>query len=221
MTPQLPEDIQEQLARMRREQIIAAAVKVFGQKGTQRATIRDIAREAGIADGTIYNYFANKDALIVGILAQINESERREEQLAAAAGTQPPQFIREYVEHRLAHVSDTGLDIFRLMLSETLTNADVRARYQSEVLEPTFALADRLFGEWVGRGLITAHDPQLANRAMAALVLGLLLLRTYGDTYLEQHWDEVPAMVADVLISGLRIETSNTEGESSEESPPA
>ena len=41
--------------------IIEAATKVFAKKGFYQAKISEIAREAGVADGTIYIYFENKD----------------------------------------------------------------------------------------------------------------------------------------------------------------
>ncbi len=43
--------IQQQLIAARRKQILDAAVRVFADKGFHRATIRDIAQAAGIADG--------------------------------------------------------------------------------------------------------------------------------------------------------------------------
>lgn len=45
--------------------ILEAAVKVFAEKGFHQATISQIAREAGVADGTIYLYFKNKDDILV------------------------------------------------------------------------------------------------------------------------------------------------------------
>ena len=48
----------------RREQIIDAALRVFAEKGFDRATNRDIAREAGITPGLIYHYFESKEVLL-------------------------------------------------------------------------------------------------------------------------------------------------------------
>jgi len=45
--------------------ILEAAVKVFAEQGFYQSTISQIAREAGVADGTIYLYFKNKDDLLV------------------------------------------------------------------------------------------------------------------------------------------------------------
>lgn len=45
--------------------ILEAAVKVFAKKGFYQATISQIAKEAGVADGTIYLYFKNKDDILI------------------------------------------------------------------------------------------------------------------------------------------------------------
>ena len=46
------------------EKILEAAIKVFSRHGYYKATISQIAREAGVADGTIYLYFKNKDDIL-------------------------------------------------------------------------------------------------------------------------------------------------------------
>jgi len=51
----------------RREQIIDAAIEVFADKGFYNAKVADVARAAGIADGTIYLYFKNKDDLLISL----------------------------------------------------------------------------------------------------------------------------------------------------------
>ena len=51
----------------KKSQIIDAAIKVFAQKGFYNSKVSDVAREAGIADGTIYLYFKNKDDLLISL----------------------------------------------------------------------------------------------------------------------------------------------------------
>ena len=47
------------------DKILGAAVKVFAENGFRQSTNSQIAREAGVADGTIYLYFKNKDDILV------------------------------------------------------------------------------------------------------------------------------------------------------------
>src|SRR5215510_1166121 len=110
--------IQEQLIAARRNQILDAATKVFAEKGFQRATIRDVAKTAGIADGTIYNYFENKTALMLGILDRLNETEQREADIAQVEQMDLRTFIEAYIRQRLTFLTEEGLDIFQVILSE-------------------------------------------------------------------------------------------------------
>ncbi|WP_461428649.1 TetR/AcrR family transcriptional regulator [Gymnodinialimonas sp.] len=61
-------------------QIAAAALRVFSRYGLKRATMNDIAEEAGVVRQTLYNVFANKDEVIHGTLlfytAALRESVR-------------------------------------------------------------------------------------------------------------------------------------------------
>jgi len=52
---------------IRRESIIQAAIEVFGKKGFQAATISEIAQRADVAEGSIYQYFKNKEDLFFSI----------------------------------------------------------------------------------------------------------------------------------------------------------
>lgn len=51
----------------KKELIINAAIKVFADKGFYTANVADVAKEAGVADGTIYLYFKNKDDLLISL----------------------------------------------------------------------------------------------------------------------------------------------------------
>ena len=54
----------------KRKQILAAAVKVFSQKGYHKTRMEEIAMEAGIGKGTIYEYFASKIQLFQAMIEQ-------------------------------------------------------------------------------------------------------------------------------------------------------
>jgi TetR/AcrR family fatty acid metabolism transcriptional regulator len=51
----------------KKQQIVQAAIKVFAEKGLEKAKIADIAREAGIGKGTVYEYFSSKEDLFSAI----------------------------------------------------------------------------------------------------------------------------------------------------------
>src|SRR5260370_6324210 len=51
-----------------REYLIATAARLIGERGTGALTVRDIAREAQVADGVLYNYFEDKEDLLANAL---------------------------------------------------------------------------------------------------------------------------------------------------------
>lgn len=52
------------------DQILQAAEKVFAQNGFHKSQVSRIAREAGVADGTIYLYFKNKEDILISLFRQ-------------------------------------------------------------------------------------------------------------------------------------------------------
>ena len=62
------EERKEVITRQRRQQILDAALDIFSRKGFTQATTAEIARTAGIAEGTIYKYFQNKRELMVAVI---------------------------------------------------------------------------------------------------------------------------------------------------------
>src|SRR5712692_724256 len=140
-----PDPIQEQLIAARRSQILEAAARVFSEKGFHRATIRDVAQAAGIADGTIYNYFANKDALLLGILDRLNETSEREGHFAQASGMGIGDWTRQYIKQRYAAIGPEGRRLLQVVLAEALANQDFREAYSRQVIQPTYALAEEFF----------------------------------------------------------------------------
>ncbi len=69
----------------KRERILDAAVRVFARKGFHATRVSEVAKAAGVADGTIYLYFKSKDDLLVSLF------EHRVERLLAYLDTELPR----------------------------------------------------------------------------------------------------------------------------------
>jgi AcrR family transcriptional regulator len=61
-----------------RERIIKAAAKLFARQGYSSATTRDIAVKAGIATGTLFNYFESKEAIVAALISEALVSAQEE-----------------------------------------------------------------------------------------------------------------------------------------------
>src|SRR5205809_7335277 len=82
--------------KAKRERILDAAERIFARHGFFAAKVSDVAKEAGVADGTIYLYFKSKDDLLISLferrMQQLNETLR-----TAVAGKSPREQLRTFV----------------------------------------------------------------------------------------------------------------------------
>ena len=91
----------------KREAILRAAIKVFARKGFFNAKVADIAKEAGIADGTVYLYFKSKDEILHSIFDQAMERFIAEGRAELARINSPVEKLRKIAE---LHLGRLGAD---------------------------------------------------------------------------------------------------------------
>jgi AcrR family transcriptional regulator len=164
----------------RRDAILAAALEEFAARGFAAARLDDVAKRAGVAKGTIYLHFRDKDALFqeivrslmgpfVGTIEQVLQSDIP---LKLLAGQIVELFVREVFETRRK-------DIIRLMMTEGPRFPKLAEFYYREVLSKIFAGARKRLQRAVDAGEIKhaslVRFPQLiaAPGIMAIIWSGL------------------------------------------------
>jgi AcrR family transcriptional regulator len=85
-----------------RGKILAAALQVFSDKGYKEATVREIARIAGVAVGGLYPYFGSKEQLYVEVLQE--GMKQYNEQVRGFESADPQVAIRRYIENHLEYL---------------------------------------------------------------------------------------------------------------------
>src|SRR5512141_2464613 len=111
--------IQQQLIDARKNQILEAADVVFAQKGFHPTTTKDIAKQAGISEGTIYNYFESKTALLLGIFERM-KAIVIQESLPLPMGLDFRSLIRVFIDHPLKALKQDNFALFRIVVSEMM-----------------------------------------------------------------------------------------------------
>lgn len=117
----------------KRSLITEAAVEVFAEKGFRHARVSDIARKAGVADGTIYLYFKNKEDILLSIF-----EEKMDLLLTGLAAeldgvTAPHERIRRFARFHYRQVRDNRAAAEVLQVELRLSNKFLR-EYRPEKL---------------------------------------------------------------------------------------
>jgi TetR/AcrR family fatty acid metabolism transcriptional regulator len=192
----------QQVIAARKDQILDAAAVVFAEKGFHPTTIRDIAKMAGIADGTIYNYFDSKPALLMGIFERMRASIIQDS-LPLPDDSDLRTFIRTFIAHPLMILKQNNFALLRIVFSEMMVNEELRTLFYIQVLQPTLMLADAYFQQHAATGATVYAT--LTVRAIAGMILGLMLEYIMGDPTLNNEWEQVPDVLTDFILNGLNL----------------
>jgi TetR/AcrR family fatty acid metabolism transcriptional regulator len=199
----MTDPIQQQLISARKNQILDAAARVFASKGFHAATIKDIARDAGIADGTIYNYFDNKTTLLFAIFERMRDALQPTAPVTDLQSDDVHGAIRAFVSLPLLALRGDNFELFRVVMSEIMVNDELRAQYAQQVLTPTLSVAEVAFQHWVELGLIKTEQGRLIVRVLSGMVMGLMLQYIMDDDLLHAHWEALPDIVTDLIMRGI------------------
>ncbi len=198
-------DRRERRIARRRADILEAAMRVFAEKGIRQATTKEIAEAADIAEGTIYNYFANKDELVAAMLMQMGDIESRVTDYMEGLKVDLRTFFRDYMLKRY-DVLEANHKLIAVIFSEVLTSPELRELYMQRTFMPgTKTLEDHLQSR-VDRGELPPIDVATTTRLIIGTILGLHLLIATGDDVTTALWGQTEKFtdaITEFLFNGL------------------
>jgi AcrR family transcriptional regulator len=200
----LPPTKHSVLSAYRRSAFLEAATRVFGGCGFERATMDQIAREAGVAKGTIYLYYASKqhiyDAALAAGFAELDDRTR------AAIDDAPTlrDVISAFISVRAQYFSEHR-DFFRLYvaaIAAQITSVKPRpSECQAMVARQTRRL-EQAFGRAIARREVRRVDSAAAAQAVFDLTRGLVTRRMLSQP--ASGLAEDAAFLADLVWEGLQ-----------------
>ncbi|WP_437579320.1 TetR/AcrR family transcriptional regulator [Sorangium sp. So ce887] len=187
----------------KRSAILVAARELFLADGFDRSSVDAVAARAGVSKRTVYDYFGDKQALLLAVVESAGE-------LLMAA-------IRRAIEDSLTHVADLQdalitfsvrmvtemlgsvdyLALMRLVTMESVHLPQLRGRDHWMMNAPEEAIAER-FAEFARAGLLDAPNPRLAADHFIALTF-LLAANAFGPAIATDD-----ARMRELLVEGVR-----------------
>jgi AcrR family transcriptional regulator len=157
----------------RPEEILAAALDVFVERGYAAARLDEVARKAGVTKGTIYLYFPGKEALFKAVIrgSVVPRIERAEQAVAEHRGS-AAEALRALVRAMWQTVGETNLSgLPKLIVSEAANFPDLARFYWAEVAGRMLRLLVGIVESGIARGEFRAVTPRHAALAAVAPVL--------------------------------------------------
>lgn len=176
-----------------RMRIIQEALRLFAVRGYDGVSVRDIAREVGVKESSLYKHFPSKQAIFEGIIGEIPKRyEEMAEQLGIGAND-PAQLADRFAdmpEEALLALGERlflflSKDEFTALFRKMLTIAQyshplAREVYRRLYLEGGIEFQSRLFAELMARGAFIEADP---GSMAAQFYSPILLLLAWCDLH--------------------------------------
>jgi AcrR family transcriptional regulator len=181
------------VAPPREDQVRAAALRLFKEKGYHATSMRDIASEVGINKGSLYSYIRSKEDLLIPVFEQAMAVLLAQiEQVTADPSLTPTDRLKRAIQAHVTAVAD-NLDVLTVYLSEwrqlaaeSLTTVRVhRERYSAMFLQ--------ILQDGVDSGEFRAMDTRIVT-------LGMIGMCNYLFRWYRPDGRLVPNQIADELI---------------------
>ncbi|MBI2564075.1 MAG: TetR/AcrR family transcriptional regulator [candidate division NC10 bacterium] len=194
----------EDLRLERRQAILDAAMKVFAQRGYAAATIRAIAREANIAQGTIYLYFPSKrDILLALYRSMILES--LEEIMARPEKGDDEAFLRSLVVDRILRFRQNAQAV-RFAFTELPFHDELREKFYREIALEQLGRIQAFLKDRIAHGKFRPLRAEIAARAFQGMyVIFALAEIVYQDPEVARLTpEEIADEVVRLFLRGAR-----------------
>lgn len=184
----------------RRQEILAAALKVFADKGYQAATNAEIAREAGVTAAALYYYFPSKGELFRAVIAdRAGSLQPLAAQVSQHMMDLPPEaVIPPIIQNMVQFMSDARTEaIMRILLSEGPRFPEIVKNWQAATIEPVASLFQSYVQRQIQLGRLPAVNPRLP---MVLLQGPIVLTMIFRDLL---HLDLTEGLTNEVLTHDL------------------
>jgi AcrR family transcriptional regulator len=187
----------------KRRQILEAADRVFRSKGLAKATTREIARDAGCADGTLYLHFDDRLSLFSAVLDEcVPDVKESLQQLETLVGKRSVQLNLEMVADRYIAFYQRVLGAVCSIFAEPELLEAHRQKMREQGKGPH--ISETMLADYIRAEQKTGRiDRRAAPEAITSMLIGGCLYRVFISRYLGDEMQPAPHVFARKLVDNI------------------
>ena len=198
-----------------KEKIFDVSLDLFSQKGFDAVSVREIAREVGIRESSIYNHYKNKEAILDTIIdyfmSEIALSSPPEEEMEKLMET-PELFFKIGAKAFIGRMSTPKTEkIWRIISIELYHNEKIREFFKKELLGVPINSWEEIFAKMMEKGVIKQVNPRVLAYEYFSFAIYLYFeyfILNYGEfseTFMEMVWERM-SNHAEFILNAIKIE---------------
>jgi AcrR family transcriptional regulator len=148
-----------------KEKIFDVSLELFAQKGFNEVSVREIAREVGIRESSIYNHYKNKEAILDAIMDyfkyRLSQGGLSGNDAAALLEQGPEVFFQVGAKMYIEQINTPQMEkIWRLVSIETYHNEKIREFFKKELLKEPIDVWENTFQTMIEKKMIKPLNPR-------------------------------------------------------------
>lgn len=186
-----------------REKILEAALKLFSEKGFNGAVTSEIAKEAGVAEGTIFRYFPTKKDLLFSVANPVVVDSLKSI-IEDFRNYSPRELLEAVIQNRLEIISQ-NIDLVKILISESQFYPELKDKFFTEVIGPAAGLMQAYLKEQGEKGILRDIDPEISVRVLVGMV-AVFVVWKYAfkeDKYVKFSDEAVVSTIVDIFLNGM------------------
>ena len=200
------ESRKRQVTEQREKQILKAADEVFTRKGYAAATIPEIAELAGVAVGTIYNYYSGKRELFIAVIKNLIITVPLLDLIDEMPGDDITLIFKQIMQNRFALIETEPVSRIPSLMGEIQRDPELKAIWAEQFIQPFFSRMEGLYRAMIATGKFRRMEPAVITRAIGGLILGSIMIQIMeGEKSPLKQWpkEEVADVLVDFMLHGL------------------
>lgn len=187
-----------------RQRIQDAALKLFSVKSFKGTTTKEIASEAGVAEGTIFRYFKTKKDILISLASPIIV-ESLTDLLQEMEGKDDETVITAILKNRL-HLINKHKDMARVIFFESQFQPELREMFVKEVVLKVAGIMEQYVEKKIIAGEYRNTNPQIAVRAIVGMLGVFLAWRGFiqGEKYVKFDEDDFVEEIVKIFLYGVK-----------------
>lgn len=194
----------------KQKKIMEASIKLFSEKGFHAASTNEIAKEAGVAEGTIYRYFKTKKDILVSLVAPMvlrfaAPYLLKDMKTIMQEDLPIEEAFKKLYKNRLL-IIEKNWDRLRLIIQEVQFNPELREALVDNLVSYARNMTEAFVTQKIQEGVFRPLPPFAITRAIVTMLVGYLFFKhiIFPDEFKTLDDNQEITLMVDILLNGIK-----------------
>lgn len=194
----------------RQWKILEAAVKVFAAKGFDGSRTSEIAKEAEVAEGTIFRYYKTKKDLLMGLVVPLVTKFfrpmvlRSVEKIVENKEKKSIEEVLNAILNDRVNLINKNLPLIKTIFMEAAYNEELMKVLQKDIVPKVVPFLNNFIESNIENGNLRELDPKLVTRTLMSLLSGYIIFSNiYPEFFKSENNEQDIKAIVDIFLYGV------------------